>query len=123
MSEQEQREGGQRFAIGFLAGACVGVGVALWMAPRLTAESRQRMRDSARSFVREAAERYQQTNARLSEAVDELTLNTREVRANLAGAVARGARKVEQVATAVKENAAAETIPPAPGSPTQMGPS
>jgi gas vesicle protein len=47
------------FVIGFLAGTCFGAGLAIWLAPRLAAELRERVTDSARSLDKLASsERY-----------------------------------------------------------------
>ena len=97
------------FLIGLLAGTFVGVGLAIWLVPEAAAELRQRMKDSARSVRRQASERYHQTSARLSEAVDELARKGQDVRDGVAGAVARGAHEVESYAAAAKTGGVAET--------------
>ena len=93
-----------RFAIGLLAGTFVGAGLMMWLAPRSTAELRERVTKSAKKFGTRAAEQYQQANAGLGDAVDDLTRRGQDVRDNLAGAVARGAHEVERFATAAKSD-------------------
>ncbi len=102
MSTQTGGERNHRFAIGLLAGTFVGVGLAVWFAPRLAAELRDRATDSAASLGRRASKRYQRASTRVGEAVGDLTRKGQDVRDNVADVVARGARQVEQYATAVK---------------------
>jgi len=88
------------FVIGLMTGTFVGAGLALWLAPRGASELRDRMTDSARNLGERATERFQQVNARVGEAVDELTRAGQGVRDDVAGVVARSAREVERFATA-----------------------
>ena len=88
------------FVIGLVTGTLVGAGLAMWLAPRAAAELRERMTDSARSLGERTSERFQQVNARVGEAVDELTRAGQGVRDEVAGVVARSARDVERFATA-----------------------
>jgi gas vesicle protein len=91
-----------RFVIGLLAGTFVGVGLAMWLAPRLVSELRERMTDSARSLGKRASEQYQQAGTRVGEAVEELTRKGQGVRDDVAEAVARGANDVRRYASAAK---------------------
>ena len=104
---QEHRDYG--FVIGLLAGTFVGAGLAMWLAPRLASELRQRMTDSARRLSERASERYQEASTRVGDAVDELTRKGQNVRDDVAETVARGAREVERYATAVKSDRVIET--------------
>jgi len=104
---QEHRDYG--FVIGLLAGTFVGAGLAMWLAPRLASELRQRMTDSARRLSERASDRYQQASTRVGDAVDELTRKGQNVRDDVAETVARGAREVERYATAVKSDRVIET--------------
>ena len=97
---ERSRESG--FGFGLLIGACVGAGVALWLAPRMAAEIRQRATDSAKGLGQRASEHYRQAGVHLGEAVDELTRKGQGIRNEAADAVARGARAVERAATAAK---------------------
>ena len=60
------------FVIGLLTGACVGAGLAIWLAPRLASVLRRRVFDSARNLGQRAAEQSQHVGTRVGEAVDEL---------------------------------------------------
>lgn len=99
---QEPRDYG--FAIGLMAGAFVGAGLAVWFAPRLAAELRARLKDSAEDLRNRASHHYEQAGTRVGEAVDELTRKGQGVRDDMADAVARGAREVERFATAAKSD-------------------
>jgi gas vesicle protein len=88
------------FVVGLVAGACVGAGLALWLAPRAASELGERLTDSARGLGERASERLREVNARVGDAVDELTRTGQGVRDEVAGVVARSAREVERFATA-----------------------
>ena len=103
---QERRDYG--FVIGLLTGTFVGVGLAMWLAPRLASELRERVTESARDLGQRASERYEQASARVGEAVDELTRKGQDVRDDVAEAVARGAHEVERYATAAKSGRVTE---------------
>jgi gas vesicle protein len=100
MDTQTQGHRDYGFVIGLVTGAFVGAGLALWLAPRAASELRERMTDSARNIGERASERFQQVNARVGEAVDELTRTGQGVRDEVAGVVGRSAREVERFATA-----------------------
>ena len=108
MNEEPQDRRDHGFAIGLLTGTVVGAGLAIWLVPRLASELRQRITDSGRSLGKRASEQYQQANARVGEAVDEITRQGRAVRDDVAEAVARGAHRVEGYATAAKSDRVAE---------------
>jgi gas vesicle protein len=92
---REPRDHG--FLIGLLAGTCVGAGLAMWMAPRLAAEARERVTGSAKKL-----------GERASQAVGDLTRKGQRVRDDVAGAVARGAHEVERQALAARSADATE---------------
>jgi gas vesicle protein len=117
---QESRD--HRFLIGLLTGTCVGVGLAMWFAPRLASELRERITDTARGLGQRASDQYQHASGRVGEAVDELTRRGQVVRDDVAdrvarGAheVARGAHEVERFATAAKSDAVPEPSKPSAG--------
>jgi len=93
------RAGGHHFLIGFILGGVAGAGLTMLLAPRVAAELRQRVKDSARTLGRAATERYQQTSERIGDAVDELTKKGQGVRDEVLEAVASGAHEVERFAT------------------------
>jgi gas vesicle protein len=72
MSGHRQEQGDLGFAMGLLTGACFGAGLAIWLAPRLASELRERLTDSARSLGKRASGQYQEASARVGEAVGDL---------------------------------------------------
>ena len=99
---EERRSHG--FAIGLLTGTFVGAGLAMWLAPRMASELRQRMTDSAKGLGRQASEQFEQASHRVGEAVSDLTRKGQDVRDDVADAVARGAHEVERYATAARSD-------------------
>jgi hypothetical protein len=61
------------FVIGLAAGTFVGAALAIWLAPRVGAELRERITASARTFGQRASEHHEQASARVGDAVDALT--------------------------------------------------
>jgi hypothetical protein len=57
------------FAIGLAAGMVAGAGLAMWLAPRLPSELRERITDSAKNIGRRASDHYQQARTRVGDAV------------------------------------------------------
>ena len=104
MNEHTQDRRDYGFVIGLLTGAFVGVGLAMWFAPRVASELRQRLTDSARSLGQRASDRYEQASTRVGVAVDELARKGQAVRDDVADVVARGARDVERHAKAAKSD-------------------
>ncbi len=100
MDTQTQEHRSYGFVVGLVTGACVGAGLALWLAPRGAAELGKRLTDSARNLGERASERLHEVNARVGEAVDGLTRTGQGVRDEVAGVVAGSAREVERFATA-----------------------
>ena len=86
---QGRREG--YFVIGLLAGTVVGAGLALWFAPKLRTELRQRVADSATTV-----------RVRVADAAADLVRRGESIRDDVADAVARGAHEVERQAVAAK---------------------
>ncbi len=99
------------FVTGLFTGTFVGAGLAMWLVPRLGAEVRQRMTDSAKSLGQLASEQYDQASNRVGEAVDEIVRKGQSVRDDVAGAVARGAHEVERYASATRSDRFAEAKP------------
>jgi gas vesicle protein len=80
MTVQTPERRSHGFGIGLLTGTLVGAGLALWLAPRMASELRERMTDSAKGLGRQA----------------------QDMRDVVADAVARGAHEVERYAVAAK---------------------
>jgi gas vesicle protein len=109
MTVQTQERRSHGFAIGLLTGTFVGGGLALWLAPRMASELRQRITDSAKGLGRQASDQYEQASGRVAEGVSELTRKGQDVRDDVADAVARGAHQVERYAIAAKSDRVAES--------------
>jgi len=90
------------FAIGVLTGACVGAGLALWFAPRLAAELRERVTDSAGELGRRVSDGYGHAATRMANVATEVTRQGQEVRDGVADAVVHAAHEVERFAKAAK---------------------
>jgi len=90
MNEITQRPGNYRFVAGLFTGTFVGAGLAIWLAPR-------------------ASEKYRQASARVGQKVADFTQRGRDVRDDIAGAVARGAHEVARGAHEVERVAIAAT--------------
>ena len=97
---QETRD--YRFLMGLIAGAVLGAGLGMLFAPRAAVEFRGRLANSARSLGKTASDRYQQASARVNAAAKEDKGKGQAIRDNLAGAVVRGAQKVERYAAEAK---------------------
>ena len=91
-----------RFVIGLCTGTVVGAGLAMWFAPRMASELRERVTGSARSLGERASEQYQQASTRVGKAVGDLTRKGQGARDDVAEAVASGARELERFAKAAK---------------------
>jgi gas vesicle protein len=100
--ENPQIAQGHSFLIGVLAGAAVGVGLGLLLAPRTGSELRSQVGSLSTSLRNGASRRYRQARERVDEAVAELTETGQEVSGNVWNTVARRAQKVEAYATAGK---------------------
>src|ERR1043165_3970048 len=67
-STEDRRD--YRFTLGLLAGACVGAGVVLWLAPRAASEIRGRARDAAKDLAERASDGYDQASVRVGAVAD-----------------------------------------------------
>lgn len=99
---QDHRDYG--FIYGLLTGTVLGAGLAMWLAPRLAAEVRDRAVESANRAGRIAADRYHQASTRLVDTVGDLADRGQDVRDGLADAVAQGAHVVERLAKAARSD-------------------
>ena len=73
-------QGSSGFGLGLLMGVCVGAGVVLWLAPRMTAEIRGRAAESLDGLAETASSAYRQTAARVGETVENINRKTRDIR-------------------------------------------
>lgn len=102
MTADAHNRGDHGFWVGLLAGTFVGAGLAIWLAPRVASELRERVAKSAKDLGSLASERYRQVSARVTETVEDLSQKGEHVRNEVADAVVRGAHEVERIATAAK---------------------
>jgi gas vesicle protein len=98
MDRQPQSSGNNGLVIGLIAGGMIGAGLALAFAPRLRSELRQRLTASTNDL----SQRYKEVTTRVTGVVDEMAARGQAVRDEVADAVGRGARQVEQIAMASK---------------------
>jgi gas vesicle protein len=98
MDRQPPSSGNNGLVIGLIAGGMIGVGLALVFAPRLRSELRRRLTESANDLN----QRYQEVTTRVTGVVDDMAARGQAVRDEVADAVGRGARQVEQIAMASK---------------------
>jgi gas vesicle protein len=94
------------FVFGLVTGAALGAGLALYFAPKMAAEIRKRVTDSARDLSDTASGYYEQVSGRVSDAVDDLTSRGQQARDAAADVVARGAQEVGRGARGVGRGAA-----------------
>jgi len=99
---QEPRDYG--FVVGLVAGTMIGAGLMMWLAPRVVAEIRGRITDTAGNLRRQASDQYDQVAGRVTDTVDELTRKVQSVRDEAADTVARSAHEVERYAKAAKSD-------------------
>ena len=100
MQDNNMNHGG-RFLMGLITGGAIGAGVALYCAPRLASELRQRVTDSTTGLRNAASERVQGVATRVADVVervadvaDDVTRRGQAARDDVADAVARGAHEV-----------------------------
>ena len=91
-----------RFLMGLIAGAVLGAGLGILLAPRSVVEFRTQLAGSTKNLGKAASDRYQQASARVGAAAKEVTSKGQAIRDRVAETVARGAQKVERYATEAK---------------------
>src|ERR1035437_3043730 len=104
---------GSSFLMGLITGA-IGAGVAIYFAPRLALELRQRVIDSTTGLRNAASERVQGVATRVADVVervadvaDDVTRRGQAGRDDVAHAVARGAHEAGRCACEVEQFAMA----------------
>jgi gas vesicle protein len=106
MNERLGNGGSHGFLVGLIAGGAIGAGLAIAFAPGLRGELRQRVKRSAADVSDAASHGYREVSSRVAGVVDGVTARGQAARDDVADAVGRGAREVEQFAMASK------TVPP-----------
>jgi gas vesicle protein len=96
----------QVFGVGVLAGAALGAGLMMWLAPRAAAEARRTVTDSANALREATTEGFQQARDHVRATMNDVGARGLGVRDEVADAVEHGALEVARVAVAVK------TMPP-----------
>jgi gas vesicle protein len=103
---------GGRFLMGLITGSAIGAGLAIYFAPRLASELRQRITDSTADLRNAASEGLQDVATRVADVVervadvaDDVTRRGQGVRDDVADAVDRGAHEVGRGAREVVRGA------------------
>jgi gas vesicle protein len=92
---------GGSFLIGLITGSAIGAGLAIYFAPRLASELRQRvtnsatgLRNAASNGVQAVADRVADVVDRVADVADDVTRRGQAARDDVADVVARGAHEV-----------------------------
>ena len=103
---------GGRFLMGLITGSAIGAGLAIYFAPRLASELRQRVTDSTTDLRNAASARFRDVATRaagvvdrVADVADDMTSRGQAVRDDLADAVGRGAHQVGRGAREVVRTA------------------
>ena len=106
MDGQDTQGRDYRFLIGLAAvGGLVGAGLAMWLAPRASAEIKARAINSAKDFADAVSGRYRGARLRVTETVDGLSRQGQEFRNDACDTVVRAAQEVEAGARNVQHYA------------------
>jgi gas vesicle protein len=105
MITREESGHSNLFLVGLMAGTAIGAGLALAFAPRMASELRDRVTASATDLGEAASRGYQQVSTRVADVIENVTERAQTVRGEVAAAIERGAREVEQFADAAKSSA------------------
>jgi gas vesicle protein len=107
-------KGGGAFLMGLITGSAIGVALAIYFAPRLAFELRERVTRSTTSLRNAASEHFQGVATRVADVVervadvaDDVTRRGQAARDDVADAVARGAHEVSRGAREVEQSARA----------------
>lgn len=91
------------FAIGLMAGTCVGAGLMLWLAPRAAGELRNRAKGAIKALRNSATDQFDEATAGIGAIAAELTHKGQALRDDVANSVARGAHEVAREAQVVEK--------------------
>lgn len=105
MNTPVQHDPSNHFFLGLLTGGVIGAAVVVALAPRLASELRQRVAGAIADVSDAASSGYRDASSRVVGTVDEIATRGQAVRDDVADAVVRGARSVEQFAAAAKSDA------------------
>jgi gas vesicle protein len=98
MNTRPENGGNNGFLIGLITGGVIGAGLVMAFAPDL----RKRLKTSAADLSHAVSDGYQEAGARITGVVDGVGARGQAIRDDVADAVGRGAREVEQFAMASK---------------------
>ena len=111
MQDNNTNHGGH-FLMGLITGSAIGAGLAMYFAPRLASELRQRVTDSTTALRNAASERLQGVATRVADVVDrvadvadDVTRRGQAMRDDVADAVGHGAHEVGRGAREVVRSA------------------
>jgi gas vesicle protein len=104
MITREESGRSNLFLVGLMAGTAIGAGLALAFAPRMAAEIRERLSESATDLGQAASRGYEQVSTRVADVVESVTERGQKVRDDVAATIGRGAREVEQFTEAAKSS-------------------
>jgi gas vesicle protein len=102
MNQPSDSNGISGFLLGFIAGGAIGAALTIALAPKVAAELRERATAAAGDLGDAASRRYEDARSRVADVVGDVTARGQGMRDDVADAVGRGAREVEQFAMASK---------------------
>ena len=94
--------GSNTFLVGLIMGGVIGAALAIAFAPEAGSELRERVRETAADLGNAASRGYQEASGHLAGVVNDAAARGQAMRDDVADAVGRGAREVEQFAMASK---------------------
>jgi gas vesicle protein len=105
MNGQPKQTHDYQFLAGLAVGGVVGAGLAMWLAPRATAEIKAQAVDSVRDLGNAVSERYRDARLKVTDAVGGLTRKGQGLRDDVCDTVVRAAQDVELGAQGVQRYA------------------
>ena len=102
MNRHPQESHDPGFLFGLVTGAVLGAGLAMYFAPKIGSEIRERVAASAKDLGETASEYGDEVSTRVVDAVEDLTSRGQKVRDAAADVVARGAHEVARGAHEVE---------------------
>jgi len=105
MNRHPQENNYPGFLFGLMTGAALGAGLAMYFAPKMGAEIRKRVTNTAKDLGETASDYYDQVSSRVGDAVEDLTNRGQRARDAAADVVVRGAHEVARGANEVARSA------------------